>query len=208
MKRWDNYSIQAQAAMQYFLGYDHGKLIQKLKLSHNPEFLFTRMLGKSYRISRCTGQIQRFDQDWQDVHSYNEIMTLLDLVCDSREDRFLTLRWKSMEAFGQMFHRNLLENETDPFAEKIQADTRAFIAACAGLDAQPGPGGDLSFAIELFDGLRIAVQFWEGDDEFPPRVRFLWDENARMYLKYETMYFAVGMLKGRITELMESRQQR
>ena len=205
MKRWDNYSLQAESAMHYFLEYDHEKLIRKLKLSHDSEFLFTHMLGKSYRINRSTGQIQRLDQDWITVRSYNEIMTLLDLVCDSREDRFLSLRWKSMEAFGQMFHRNLLENESDPFAELIQAHPQRFISACNGLKASPGPGGDLSFAIELFDGLRIAIQFWEGDEEFPPRVRFLWDENARMYLKYETMYFAAGMLKSRITELMDPR---
>lgn len=204
MKRWDNYSSQAQAAMTYFLQYDHEKLIRKLKLSHNSEFLFTDMLGKAYRINRSTGRIQRLDDLWRDVHSYNEIMTLLDLVCDSREDRFLTLRWQSMESFGLMFHRNLLENKSDPFADKIQACPENFSVACNYLGAQPGPGGDLSFAIELFDGLRIAVQFWEGDEEFPPQVRFLWDENARMYLKYETMFFAIGMLKSRIVELMDA----
>ena len=33
-------------------------------------------------------------------------------------------------------------------------------------------------------------------------LRLLWDENALMYLKYETMYFAVGLLRQRFRELM------
>ena len=64
--------------------------------------------------------------------------------------------------------------------------------------------GDVSFAFELFDGLRIWLQFWEGDEEFPPRLRFLWDENALQYLKYETMYFAVPLLLQRIRENMDT----
>ena len=62
----------------------------------------------------------------------------------------------------------------------------------------------MAFALELFDGLKIAIQFWEGDEEFAPRVRYLWDSNALMYLKYETMWFAIGMMQRRILQEMKS----
>ena len=55
---------------------------------------------------------------------------------------------------------------------------------------------------DLFDGLSIVVQLWLGDEEFPPNLRFLWDENALDYIRYETMYFAKGMLLERIREEM------
>ena len=67
------------------------------------------------------------------------------------------------------------------------------------------PGGDLGYAAELFDGLRIGIQFWFGDEEFFPRVRYLWDENALQYLRYETMYFAVSLLRRRIGEEMKKK---
>jgi hypothetical protein len=51
--------------------------------------------------------------------------------------------------------------------------------------------------------LTVAIQFWEGDDEFPPRVRWLWDENALMYLKYETMWFALGLLRSTLRAEMK-----
>ena len=204
MKRVDNYQIQAQQARDIFLGYDQQKLIRKLGLAADEAYLYTKMLDMPYRIDRRTGQLQRQEGDsWQEARSHGEVMTLLDLVCDSREDRFLSGRWKNMSAFGLMFHQNMLEERADPFAAAIQQDPRNFLEACRTMGGTAIPGGDLSAAVELFDGLRIGIVFWAGDEEFAPRVRFLWDENALMYLKYETMHFALGMLKSRILEKMK-----
>ena len=68
------------------------------------------------------------------------------------------------------------------------------------------PGADIGYGIELFDGLRIGIQFWHGDEEFLPRVRYLWDENATQYLRYETMHFAIGLLRQRIGEEMDTKE--
>ena len=65
------------------------------------------------------------------------------------------------------------------------------------------PGADLGYAIELLDGLRILVQLWHGDEEFAPRLRFLWDENTTQYIRYETTWFALGLLKERLREKMK-----
>lgn len=204
MERTDNYQIQARQARQYFLRYDQTALIRKLNLKSDEDYLYAVMLCKLYRIHRRTGDIQRQGGEiWTDANTFSEVMVLLDLVCDSREDRWLTGRWKNMQSFGLMFHRNLLEDEKDPFAEAIQENMDAFRAVCREMKGISIPGGDISTAIELFDGLRIGILFWEGDEEFAPRVRILWDENALQYIKYETMHFAVGMLKSRILDKMK-----
>ena len=70
--------------------------------------------------------------------------------------------------------------------------------ACLRLGGTPMAGADLGFALPFFEDLRIAVQFWHGDDEFSPRLRVLWDANADQYLRYETMYYAIGLLKTRL----------
>ena len=105
-----------------------------------------------------------------------------------------------MADFGLMFHRNLLESKTDPVAEGFQARPDAFRKACEALGGKPFPKGDIAYAIELFDGLSILIQLWFGDEEFPASLRFLWDENAKMYIRYETMYYAIGLLKERLLE--------
>ena len=204
MARTNNYLIQARQAKERFLTYDPQVLIRKLKLKADENYLYVPMLCQVYRIRRTTGDIDRFNGEvWVDANSYEEVMTLLDLVCDSREDRYLSGRWKNMSAFGLQFHQTLLEDTRDPWAEAFQADPEGFRRACIALHGTPLPNGDIAYAIELFDGLPVAIQLWLGDEEFPPNLRLLWDENATMYIRYETMYFAKALLLNRIAEEMK-----
>ena len=194
MPRTSNYTIQARMARERFLSYDQEALIRKLGIPREETWLSVTLLSTPCRIHRKTGEIKVFSGgEWQETEDYATVMTLLDLVCDSREDRFLTGRWKSMRDFGHQFHRQLLE-EADPWAERFQAQPDRFRKACQALGGRPLPQGDIAYAIELFDRLEIALQLWFGDEEFPPNLRLLWDENALMYLKYETMYFAKDLL--------------
>ena len=203
MARPDNYAIQARQAKDRFLTYDQEKLITKFGLKADPDWLYVSMLGQTHRISRKSGDMERLtDAGWISADSHGEVMTLLDLLCDSREDRFLSGRWKAMTAFGQLFHRSLAEEGRDPWADRFEADPDGFRRACLALGGQPVPQGDMAYAVELFDGLRILVQLWFGDEEFPANLRFLWDENTPDYIRYETMWYAKGMLLKRLEEEM------
>jgi len=201
MERRDNYKIQADQAKQHFLRYDQEALIRKLRAESDKTYIYVKFLCKQYRLHRNTGDIQYLQDTWRDGNSFGEVMTLLDLVCDSREDRYLSGRWKDMLSFGMMFHKNLL-NERDPWAVKFDADPEGLRRACIAMGGEAFPQGDVAYAIELFDGLKVVVQLWQSDEEFPASLRFLWDENALMYLKYETMHFARGLLLQRLLEQM------
>ena len=203
MARINNYLLQARQAKARFASYDQNRLIAKLDLPFDETYLYVSMLQEPYRIHRTSGDIHRkTDAGWVNAESYEEVMTLLDLTCDSRENRFLTGHWKNMTDFGLLFHRNLLEGKAEPLAEKFEADPEGFRKACEALGGKPLDLGDISYAIELFDGLSILVQLWFGDEEFPAGLRLLWDENALMYIKYETMYFAKALLLQKIEERM------
>lgn len=202
MARVNNYLVQVSQAQERFLRYDQKALMEKLKLQGDNNYIYVKLLCKMYRISRTTGLVERQEETWVDANTHEEVMTLMDLVCDSRPDRYLSLQWKNMQSFGLMFHQNLAEGR-NPFAEAIQANPEGFCRACRALGGEPEQNADIAWSIELFEGLRICIQFWEGDEEFAPRVRYLWDANALMYLKYETMYFAINLLMKRITLLMQ-----
>ena len=203
MSAVNNYLIHVQQAKERFTTYDQNKLITKLKLRHDEDHLYAHMLSERYRIHRKSGDIGRMtDAGWVNTNDYGEVMTLLDLVCDCREDRFITGRWKNLTDFGLMFHRNLLEDQHDPWADRFEADPEGFRRACESFGGKSFPQGDIAYTIELFDGLSVVVQLWFGDEEFPAGLRFLWDENALMYLKYETMHFAKGMMLEKIAQRM------
>ena len=127
-------------------------------------------------------------------------MTILDWLCDSRPDRYPTGRWINVVSHGHYFHSNLQEEGEDPLATAFDKEPEKFHKACLALGGQKHQSADISYTLELLDGLQILVQFWHGDEEFPPRLRFLWDENVLRYIRYETTWYAIGMLVKKLKE--------
>ena len=202
MARTNNYLIQAQAAKERFLTYDQEKLIAKFGLEFDTGFLYVNLLGQRYRLCRNSGDLEKCSEGlWADGNSYEEVMTLLDLICDSRDDRHLSGSWQNLQSFGLQFHRSLLEEGRDPFADRIDENPQLLHRAAEKLGARQLSGGDVGYSFDFFEDLKIGLNFWHGDEEFAPRVRYMMDVNAKQYLRYETMWFAVTLLRRRIREL-------
>lgn len=200
MERRDNYAIQMQNAKRHFLSYDQEALIKKLRLHADADYLYTAFLGTPYRIARRTGDLERREQGvWTDANSFDEALSLFDLICDSRENRHSAGVWKNMTDFGLQFHQTLMESR-DPLADFAQEDPEAYAAAMKKLGARPLKGADIALAIPVFEDLEMAVFFWAGDAEFRPSIRYLWDENALRYIRYESMYYVLNCLRKRVLE--------
>ena len=199
----DNYAIQLANAQKFFLTYDQEKLIRKFRLQSDENYLYITMFSTPYRLNRRTGKLERRRGDWQDANTFGEVMTLLDILCDSRDDRYLTGRWVSTQHFGRYIHTGLLEPERDKLADAFDANPGSLERACKALGGRRITGGDEAYAVEVMDGLEIGIFFWHADEEFPAQLRYLWDENALQYLKYETMYYAIPLVRKRIEENME-----
>lgn len=202
--RRNNYDIQAAQAKKRFLTYDQQELIQRCRLSYDETYLYITFLSQPYRIHRQTGDMERYHREtWVDGNSFNEVMTVLDWLCDSKPNRYITGRWINVITQGHYFHGNLQADTNGSYAQLFDRDPEGFAAACEALKGEKMPSADLAYAIELVDGLRILVQLWHGDEEFPPRLRCLWDENTTRYIRYETTWYAVGLLMERLKEGME-----
>lgn len=201
MERRDNYAVQMQHAKAAFLTYHQQTLIRRHGLQADEDYLYLRFLGSPYRLNRHTGDLQRQEAGvWLDANTHPEVMTVLDLLCDSREDRHLSGNLKSLQSFGMQIHRSLVEEQRDPLAEAFDRNPGAFCRACEALGGIPACGGDIGYGVELAEGLQIVVHFWAGDGEFSPQLRFFFDENALQYLRYETLFFAVDLLRRRLEE--------
>ena len=199
VEKRDNYQIQVMQAKKLFLTYDQQELIKRCHLRFDEQYFYTTFLREEYRICRTSGDMERLHGGkWVDGNSFGEVMTILDWLCDSSADRYITGRWINLVNHVHYFHRNLQEDSNDPDAILFDRYPKAFATACEALKGEWLPGADVGYAIELIDGLRIFVQLWYGDEEFPPRLRFLWDENALKYIRYETTWFALDLLLERI----------
>lgn len=203
MEKRDNYQIQAAQAKALFLTYDQEKLIEKCRLQHDERYLYVRFLGSDYRICRKSGDMQRWSLGaWVDANSFGEVMTLLDWLCDCREDRYITGRWVNIVSQGPAFHGSLQQDSGGNYARLFNQRPEAFRAACVAMGGEEMSGADISYAIPFLDGLRVWVRFWHGDEEFLPRLHMLWDENTTRYIRYETTWYATGLLLKRLEETM------
>ena len=203
--RPDNYAVLADRARQLFLTYDQNRLIANAPVTADQAYIYLRVLDRTCRISRSRGYIQWPDGEcWQDSTLPGDYLTIFDYLCDSKPDRTLSGRWLSMANFGNLFHTGLLENSVpSPLELRIDREPEAFRRACRALGGVPFDRCDIGFRLPLFPDLPVAVQFWHSDDEFGPRLRWLWDENALSFIRYETMYYALGILRGRLSARMQ-----
>ncbi len=201
MNAMDNYLIQIKYAQERFLTYDQDMLIQKLRLQADDAYLYIPMLGKTYRLSRATGSLERLDEaTWVDANTFSQVLTLLDVLCDSRQDRYLSGSWQTTGHFGQMFHRGLLEPKQDDLADLFHQKPGLLQKVCHRMGGRPVDGGDEAYAVPMMDGMELKLAFWAADEEFPAQLRFFWDKNALMYIRYETMHYALGLLRERLRE--------
>ena len=48
----------------------------------------------------------------------------------------------------------------------------------------------------------MLFQFWESDDEFEAEMKLKWDTNVLSYMRFETVYYAMGHVLQRLKEIM------
>lgn len=198
----NNYQIAAAQAQKQFPRYDREAVCRKFHFLRDSQYYYPRLMDMSYRISWEDGKIERkTENSWVKTDSYEEIMTLLDLILGSREDRHLSGAFRSTQSFGNHYHDSLLGQGSDPLAEEFDAHPQKLQQQCRELGGIPFSQGDMAWELPFFEGLPVRMVFWHGDEEFPPRLIFYWDENALMYLKYETMHYAVAVLRRRLAGL-------
>ena len=203
MPRPNNSQIAADNARRRFLTYDQSAIVAKSPVTFDDAYLYLSVLDQTCRIDRHTGHIEwSCNSGWSPGDDFNTTLTIFDYLCDAAPNRRPSGQLKSMASFGHMFHTGLLE---DPSALErfIDRSPAAFTRACTLLGGTPFLNCDLGFTIPFFPDLSVTVQFWHSDEEFPPRLRFLWDSSANQYLRYETMYYALGLLRTRLETLME-----
>lgn len=194
----DNYAIQAEDARLRFLGYDQNTM----PAEKDESFLYLPFCGCDYRISRSDGHIfRRAGNDWLSADSHGEVLTLFDYLCDARPDRAPAGEFVSMASLGGHVHGGLVHRSGD-LERLIDQYPEAFCRVCTGLGGVPGEGGDLCFDLRLFPDLPVRLRFWHSDEEFEAYLDLFWDKNALSFLRYETTWYALGILRRQIAHGM------
>lgn len=194
----DNYAIQAEEARLRFLTYDQSAM----PAQKDGEYLYLRFCGFPYRICRADGHLfRRVGERWHPADSHGEVLTIYDYLCDARPGRAPARKAVSMAFLGGHVHTGLAaaSGSLERAIDRAPADFRR---ACLALGGRESEGGDLCFELDLFEDLPVRLRFWHADEDFPPSLDLLWDANTLQFLRYETTWFAAGVLRSRLRETM------
>ena len=194
----DNYAIQAEEARIRFLTYDQSAM----PVPMDDDYLYLRFCDSDYRVCRADGRLsRRAGENWLPADSHGEVLTIYDYLCDAKPGRAPAREAVSMAHLGGHVHTNLAA-ASGSLERDIDRAPEAFRRACEALGGTASPGGDICYDLDLFPDLPVQLRFWHADEDFPPSLDLLWDRNTLQFLRYETTWFAAGVLRGRLREEM------
>lgn len=132
----------------------------------------------------------------QTVASYEEAMTLYDILCSSSKDCHPSGQYVNMMSLSSI-KGGSMSLGTGLFHKKEKAfdqKEKELHEACLRLKGIRYGKGDVAYKIPMFGGMNVIFQFWNSDEEFPASLQILVDKNILQYMKYETMWFAISHL--------------
>ena len=194
----DNYALQAEDARLRFLTYDQSAM----PVRRDDDFLYLPFCGADYRVCRADGHIFRHDgENWLPADSHGEVLTIFDYLCDAKPGRAPAREAVSMAFLGGHVHAGLA-SAPGSLEWAIHRDPDGFRRACEQLGGRPVSDGDICYELDLFEDLPVRLRFWHADEDFPPSLDLQWDKNALLFIRYETTWFAAGVLRRQIAHKM------
>ena len=207
--RTSNYDITRDRMEIKFLEYDQQKMIEKFGLEYDDDYIYITFVARPYRVGRKTGRVEWSEDGFKTaVHgSYNDSMTIFDVLCCSKPDCHLSGKYTSANMLkgvaqtahlGEGFH----QDSANEFSGRT-ASLKTALEAIGGQESATRTSADLDYTLYPFSFLPIEFRFWEADDEFPASLSMLLDENVLQYMHYETTYYMFGHLLDRIRDIMD-----
>ncbi len=190
----NNYDVMRRAAQVRFCTYDPAELLKKPGVYPGKDCICTTFLGKPVEVSTKTGAV--FFPHEEREGDFGETLTVLDWLCDRKQGAAASGAFCPVSSLpGVLVSGGSLVMNTDALAAKIQKDPDAFHAVCTSLGGREVPMGDLGFELDAFPDLPVRLKFYFADEEFPPSLTFLWDQNILQFIRYETVYYLAGCLR-------------
>lgn len=204
----DNYDLQVDIGKRIFLEYDQEQIIRKFRLKADADWIYLPYLNSPCRISRTTGGVEEcIDNVWRACRDFSTVMTLYDLLCYHRGEAppVLLHQWC---AVGNFVITGVTQTDTftGKYAKLFDGHLAELEAACkklGGVLQPPMAGANLTCRIPVTPFFPVLLQFWEGDDEFPPKLLILWDRNTDRFMHFETTFYLQGDVLSRLKRCME-----
>lgn len=191
MAEENNYEKTKSRAEKEFLRYPQEEMIETCGLRADEDFLYITFLDRPYCIDRGTGHVERLLPEGKREANFNEAMTIFDMLCGIKKNRYRANVWAGMEQFSKTPFSG--DNLFVSYGKVFDGKTEALKTACAKYGGVPAAvSGDVAYELPLFPFFPVVFRFWNSDEELLPTLRFLWDACTLDYLRFETMFYAMS----------------
>ena len=204
-----NYDLQVDIGKRIFLEYDQERLIRKFRLEADGRYLYLIYLNTPCRISRSDGRIEEsVEGAWRECRCFSTVMTIYDLLCYHKGETAPTLsgQWCAVGSFVVTGVTNT-ETFTKKYAARFDGypeELEAAVQKLGGVQQARMAGADMTCKFQVTPFFPVLLQFWGGDDEFPPKLMLLWDRNTDQVMHFETTFYLQGDLLEQLWKHMKN----
>lgn len=183
-----NYAQIIENWRKKFLEMDQEEIQKKFPVEATPEAFYIEYYSHKLRVDRTTGVISYAEEPDRPVGFgpamavYNSFYYAIDApVASGMLVPFRKVR--RVYPFEGAYRRTILKRFTRTFSGK----TEQLDQACRALGGKKMQQGDVGYEIPVYGDLKIAVLFWDGDEEFEAQGNLLFDSNITDFMHEENV---------------------
>ena len=188
-KNQSNYDRVVETWRKKFLDMDQEKIIRKFHLESDEASLYVTYFSNTLRIDRQTGVIT-FEGGKLSGESpgFNTSVTIYNMFHYSTDDpeaseKLVPFREvKRVYPFERAYQNTIIQKLQDTFSGHVKELKKA----CESLGVRMSQG-DAGYILPVFPFLKIAVLFWDGDEEFQAQANMLFDSNITDFMHEENV---------------------
>jgi hypothetical protein len=135
----------------------------------------------------------------EELYQYFYLMVLVYLT--QAKDIKPTHTWVSEKGLkgGFTFFQGPHRLQVEELEKLFGSDPEAFLRAGKKMGGSEILYGDKGFALEVFPRVPLAYILWKGDEEFPPRIRVLFDATIESHLPLDIIWCMVAETSRRLS---------
>ena len=176
-----------------------------LAKNHPPRGLVLPFLGEVImvdRVDRCLKRLR--DGNWEPIaHRFMELLFLVYLLKVGPEP--VTYDLISVKGLKDAhFFQGPHELTLAPLLERYGDDPLGFKKAGEFLGGEAQDMADVAFRILVFPKVPVYYLFWEGDEEFKPRISVLLDRSVEKHLSADAIWGIVNLVSDALLRVPEA----
>ena len=144
--------------------------------------------GDVYNIFPHEHGIQRYGKEVPKVHEYLSIFIIHYLL--TKAALVIENEWISEKDIpgGVTFFRDPHAIPTELLTQTFQNDIESFSRRCKSLQGDPIEMGDVAFQFQITKCIPVVVLYWQGDEDFPPEAKLLFDRSISRHLATDVIF--------------------